>query len=387
MNPLYEYVVTINYHFLGVVVAGVMIGTLFVFGILYYLYVEKTQLIAYASLYFLFVFLGLFSSSFLILSKTGEHYVLSQQQLYTLDLVFDYLVIYSIFLTSTFVLKKNSYIIRVIFLIMIPLFIVSSYSFDFLWFAFFSYLYILMGYSIYLTIMSMTETVILKNIPIMSIFLGVIIYFTLSHNLVIDTVPFNTIEWFISIIIVICAITYFMFRYRNILNEKKSLYNRLTHDFLTGIYSKSYYMEVLDKTEKGIIIFIDINQFKWINDELGHYKGDEVLKNFADKLTAFSNDQILACRFGGDEFALLLTGINIEESQFLSIELMNEFKETLKEVDLDQIHHVGISVGISTYTNYNSHKALMNADMAMYESKSQGNYKLNIHLEERGGLI
>ena len=387
MNPLYEYLVTVNYHFIGVVIAGIMIGTLFVFGILYYLYIEKTHLIAYASLYFLTVFLGLFSSSFIILSKIGEFQVISQQELLLLDFLFDYLAIYSVFLATTFIFNKPSYKLRVLFLVMVPLFIFVSYQFSFQWFAFFVYLYLLMGFNIYTTTLSMKNNRILNNLPIMTIYVAFIIYFTLSYSLVIDTVPFNAIEWIISVILVICIISYFMYRYKHILIEKDALYERLTHDFLTGIYSKSYFIDMLDKTEKGIILFIDINQFKWINDELGHYKGDEVLKSFSTKLTNLSNDNILACRFGGDEFALLLTNLNIEESQFLSIAIMNAFKDTLKEVNLDDVHDVGISVGISTFTNYNSHLALTSSDLAMYESKSQGNYKLSIHLEERSGLL
>lgn len=387
MDPLYDYLVTINYHFIGVVVAGIMIGTLFVFGFLYYFYVEKTQLIAYASLYFLFIFLGLVSNSFLILSETGEFNALSLGQLYTLDILFDYLTIYSVFLTATYLLQKTLTYFRLVLFLIIPIAIGISYVLSIQWFVFFAYLYVVMGICIYLTVLEMRRTSIIIHMPIMSFFLGLILYFTLSYNLVIDSVSFQTIEWVYAIILVIGVIIYFMDRYKHIIKDKESLYNRLTHDFLTGIYSKAYYMEVLDKTAKGIILFIDINQFKWINDELGHYTGDEVLKGFADKLMKLSNENILTCRYGGDEFALLLTNINIEDSQFLATKLMNDFKETLKEVEIEDFHHVGISIGLSTFSNFHGHEALMNSDMAMYESKNQGNYKLNIHLEEGGGLI
>lgn len=387
MDPLYEYLVTINYHFIGVVVAGIMIGTLFIFGFLYYFYIEQTQLIAYISLYFLFVFLGLLSNSLLILSKTDAYSFFTQQQLYEADVLFDYLVIYSVFLTATYLLQRSLYTLRLILLGLIPIFVMISHLLHLQWLLFFWYLYLLMGICIYLTSLEMKRHDILKNVPFMTTFLLFIVYYTLSYNLVIDQVPFNTLEWIFSIIVVIVAIVYFMYRYKNILIEKDSLYNRLTHDFLTGIYSKSYFMEVLDKTEKGIIIFIDINHFKWINDELGHYTGDDVLKIFAKKLIKLSNDNILCCRFGGDEFAFLLTNMNIEDSQFLATKLMNEFKETLKEVDIDNLHPIGISTGLSTFTQFHGREALAHSDMAMYESKSLGNYKLSIHLEEGGGLL
>lgn len=387
MEPLYEYLVTVNFLFIGVVVAGIMIGTLFVFGFLYYFYVEKTQLIAYMSLYFLFVFLGLLSNSFLILSKIGEFHSVTQLQLNAINLIFDYLIIYTIFLTTTYLLQRPLYKLRIITLVTIPGFILISHLLDSQWIFFFFYLYLLMGFCIYLTTLEMKRTNVMKNLVFISSFPLFIIHYTLSHSLVIDTVPYHYLDWILSIVVVICAIIYFMSRYKRILNEKESLYDRLTHDFLTGIYSKAYFIEILDKTEQGIILFIDINQFKWINDELGHYTGDEVLKQFSMRLMNISTENILACRFGGDEFALLLTDTNIEESQFLASEIMNEFKETLKEVEIDHFHHVGISIGLSPFTNFHGHTALTNADMAMYESKNIGNYKLSIHLEEGGGLI
>ena len=151
MDPLYEYLVTINYHFIGVVVAGIMIGTLIVFGFLYYFYIEQTQLIAYISLYFFFVFLGLLSNSLLILSKTGAYSFLTQQQLYEADLLFDYLVIYSVFLCATYLLRRTLFTLRVILLVLIPAFVFVSQLLNLQWLLFFWYLYLLMAICIYLT--------------------------------------------------------------------------------------------------------------------------------------------------------------------------------------------------------------------------------------------
>ena len=107
MDPLYEYLVVVNYHFIGLVIAAIMIGTLIIFGFLYYFYVEQTKLIAYISLYFVFMFLGLFCNSFIVLSKIDRSYTLTQPQLNVIHLLIDYFVVYSIFLITTYLLQKK----------------------------------------------------------------------------------------------------------------------------------------------------------------------------------------------------------------------------------------------------------------------------------------
>ncbi len=133
--------------------------------------------------------------------------------------------------------------------------------------------------------------------------------------------------------------------------------------------------------EKGIVLFIDVNHLKNVNDELGHLVGDELLKQFGEYLLERTNDDMLPSRFGGDEVTILLTSKNLEAAQILAYDLMNKFKDILFFLEFHD-HDVGINIGIANFTRYRGDEAVANADNAMYLSKRNGTYELGIHLQE-----
>lgn len=153
------------------------------------------------------------------------------------------------------------------------------------------------------------------------------------------------------------------------------------HDPLTDLPNRRLFLKVLDSallTPKNncatSLLLIDIDNFKSINDTLGHSVGDALIVSVAQKLKNYFGEQALVARLGGDEFAILATNLTqIEQALDVANELIGTFSEPLK-VDGNQIQ-IGISVGISASTDdhiVDSAALLMNADMALYKAKSDG---------------
>lgn len=102
-----------------------------------------------------------------------------------------------------------------------------------------------------------------------------------------------------------------------------SLTEQATRDWLTGLYNRRYFEETLSdhielakryNRELSLVLF-DINDFKAINDAKGHEAGDNALKEFADLLKSTARAADITCRFGGDEFAVILPETSLESSQ------------------------------------------------------------------------
>ncbi|WP_413698735.1 diguanylate cyclase domain-containing protein [Psychromonas sp. KJ10-10] len=96
--------------------------------------------------------------------------------------------------------------------------------------------------------------------------------------------------------------------------DKRAIYEA-QHDALTGLFSQQYikellkqdYVRAIQEKHHGCLIFLGLNRFKAINDEMGHSIGDKVLIALAQRLNALSCEHLNVARFGGDEFILLLS--------------------------------------------------------------------------------
>ncbi len=153
------------------------------------------------------------------------------------------------------------------------------------------------------------------------------------------------------------------------------------HDSLTELPNRRIYLKALetalstpDKACSAAIILIDIDNFKSVNDTLGHQVGDALIISVAQKLKSYFGDYALVARLGGDEFAVLLTHLTeIEEALDVANEMISTFAKSLKVGD-HQIQ-IGVSAGVSTSCpDYvvDSTTLLMNADLALYKAKADG---------------
>jgi diguanylate cyclase (GGDEF)-like protein/PAS domain S-box-containing protein len=161
-------------------------------------------------------------------------------------------------------------------------------------------------------------------------------------------------------------------------------------DSLTDLYNRDYFVnrlnyEMLRKNkeqapnEELAIIFLDIDDFKEINDTMGHLVGDNVLKEFAFRLKGSLRERDIAARFGGDEFIVLLLSTK-EEYEIINVanRIMEESK---KPFYIDNIEfHITASLGISRYPKDGTDSTMLirNADIAMYKSKEVKNKKITL---------
>lgn len=166
------------------------------------------------------------------------------------------------------------------------------------------------------------------------------------------------------------------------LDEKSKIIQSYAHfDLLTGLPNRKSLLESLDvhvenartNMTKLAVCCIDLDDFKWVNDTLGHSFGDELLLRFSEIITQFKHPTDIASRFGGDEFMIIMPNIEDESSPS---ELLSHIKdELLKPMSvLGHELYLRFTAGISLYPNdaLTPDELIKNCDMAMYNAKSHG---------------
>lgn len=149
-------------------------------------------------------------------------------------------------------------------------------------------------------------------------------------------------------------------------------------DNLTSLYNHRGFQEILkneidnaEKTSTDLsIIMFDVNNISKINRELGHAKGDEVIKLLAEKIKQNIRSTDKAGRYGGDEIAVILPNTNTADAKYLA----EYITYCLSCCFVDDVGPVKVSVGISTYPECtkNQEKLLILAEQAMYISQAKG---------------
>lgn len=145
--------------------------------------------------------------------------------------------------------------------------------------------------------------------------------------------------------------------------EKQALY-----DSLTGLLNRTAFDQELKKlllnNEIFCLVFIDIDNFKNINDTLGHQKGDEVLKKFSYVLKSSIRESDIAARYGGDEIVLVLKKIGSE----IALDIVNRIKENIKK-SFGQ--NIDFSYGIAEFPKEaeSIEEIVKRADQKLYEDK------------------
>jgi len=158
-------------------------------------------------------------------------------------------------------------------------------------------------------------------------------------------------------------------------------------DPLTGLYNRRYLDETLDRElaraarENYPVSFLisDIDHFKKINDTYGHHTGDVVLKNLADQLISNARFGDIICRYGGEEFLVILPDVSTDTAYQIAERSRKAFQES--KIILEDIEiQATLSCGIATFPQHGtkSAKLIAAADRAMYQSKSDGRNRVSI---------
>ncbi len=165
-----------------------------------------------------------------------------------------------------------------------------------------------------------------------------------------------------------------------------------THDELTGLYNRTYLNEVLNqhfslakrhRTELSIL-FLDLYDFKEINDTLGHNSGDIILKSVAQIIDTEMRNSDIKSRFGGDEFVVLMPNTDKINALLLADRLRKKIKEAKITID-DETHQVTVSGGVAGFPA-DSDKAqnlLDLADSALYRAKGAGKNSISLFKEDK----
>ena len=160
---------------------------------------------------------------------------------------------------------------------------------------------------------------------------------------------------------------------RELRRLEQDLEHQATHDTLTGLANRSLFGARLDEAMAGnqpvTALYIDLDDFKVVNDTLGHESGDHVLMEVSRRILSVVRPADTAARLGGDEFAVVLT--ESRQPDLVARRIIRSLHEPILLGEHDV--QVGASIGLATSQDGMSAAELLNdADTAMYAAKSQG---------------
>lgn len=173
--------------------------------------------------------------------------------------------------------------------------------------------------------------------------------------------------------------------------KTKELENIAMYDLLTGLPNRNMLNYQLRKSIANIgrygggvaVLFLDLDDFKKVNDSNGHSEGDKLLIQAAERVRLSVGQIDLACRFGGDEFVVVLGNLtSVNEAIKIAEILLAQFKEPIRLGS--SIFYVSTSIGIA-YTEQSDEKAediISHADIAMYEAKDNGGGQYHVYQQE-----
>lgn len=159
-------------------------------------------------------------------------------------------------------------------------------------------------------------------------------------------------------------------------------------DGLTGLANRTHFSAETTRllTVDSSLLLIDLDDFKTVNDTMGHAAGDSLLKVVASRLRDAAGDDGMVCRLGGDEFALLLPGAGPEGARMVAAEILRLLAEPI--VLLQHTLTTRASIGLTAARPGEDPSTLLaNADIAMYEAKRRGKGQWIAYTDEMGARI
>ena len=142
---------------------------------------------------------------------------------------------------------------------------------------------------------------------------------------------------------------------------------------MTGAYRKSYFNDVLEKvvkdSEKCVLVILDLDDFKQVNDTYRHQVGDKVLQEFSALVKSKISKNDLFARWGGEEFLLLVEGGDLENTMTIS----EDIRQTIEKHSFSEIGCLTSSFGVASLKKGENVESLFfRADKALYKAKANG---------------
>jgi diguanylate cyclase (GGDEF)-like protein/PAS domain S-box-containing protein len=162
---------------------------------------------------------------------------------------------------------------------------------------------------------------------------------------------------------------------------EEQIHHQAFHDSLTGLANRALFEDRLshalerlrrDRRQGAAVVFIDLDDFKTVNDSLGHAAGDDLLRAFAGCLAECTRRADTVARFGGDEFAVLVEGFYADDAALVIADRIHATLEKPIRLEQDDLY-VHASVGIASGDiGTTADEVVRNADLAMYSAKADG---------------
>ena len=166
------------------------------------------------------------------------------------------------------------------------------------------------------------------------------------------------------------------------LKLREVLRSQSIRDPLTGLFNRRYMEESLEReVRRGVrnkdgvaLLMLDIDHFKQFNDTYGHQAGDALLRGFGEFLSQRTRGQDVACRFGGEEFVLILSGASAADGCKRAEILRQELPQLMVEHAGQVLGRITVSIGVSAFPVHGAtgEELLRTADLALYRAKKEG---------------
>lgn len=172
-------------------------------------------------------------------------------------------------------------------------------------------------------------------------------------------------------------------------DREVELHYQAFHDPLTGLANRALFANRIDhaltrgrRPEPVILLLADLDDFKAVNDNLGHAAGDKLLATVAERLLAIMRPEDTVARLGGDEFAVLLeTASGVDEARVVADRIAQAMRQPFYIAGAHSL--IGVSIGIATAGDAATGEAMLrDADIAMYAAKAQGKGRSAVYATE-----
>jgi diguanylate cyclase (GGDEF)-like protein len=169
---------------------------------------------------------------------------------------------------------------------------------------------------------------------------------------------------------------------------EEQVWRSANHDALTGLVNRTLFQKRLedalrDSAKKAggraNLLLVDLDDFKRVNDTLGHDAGDALLHQAADRIRALTRDGDTVARLGGDEFAVIMCDASLDEAVVLGERIVAELARPF--VFKDRLPMTRASLGIACYPDHHDDPAelMKDADMALYAAKAHGRNRVSVY--------
>ncbi len=157
-------------------------------------------------------------------------------------------------------------------------------------------------------------------------------------------------------------------------NLERQIEELMLHDPLTGAYNRNRIDQMDLKTDQDVLLMLDVDMFKQINDTYGHDKGDQVLQSIANCISRCIREQDTLIRYGGEEFLVVLDHLNLVDGMASA----ERIRKSIEKADHYGCH-VTASLGVCRCSKDNFQISVKNADQALYVAKKSGRNRVECY--------